>query len=69
MNDVMISRRAGELNGYLNPTAMNMLIDALQKAKDYEDLPNMFKSWLQSKENIQTRYISFAAKQVRKAQK
>lgn len=69
MNDVMISRRAGELNGYLNPTAMNMLVEALQKSKDYDDLPKMIKSWLQSKDNVQSRYLSFAAKQVRKAQK
>lgn len=69
MNDVMISRRAGELNGYLNPAAMDMLIEALQKSKDYDDLPNMIKSWLQSKDNVQPRYLSFAAKQVRKAQK
>jgi len=69
MNDVMISRRAGELNGYLNPTAMDMLIEALQKAKDYDAVPTMFKLWLQSNDNVQARYLSFAAKQVRKAQK
>lgn len=69
MNDVMISRRAGELNGYLNPAAMDMLVEALQNAKDYDDLPQKIKTWLQSNDNVQSRYLSFAAKQVRKAQK
>jgi hypothetical protein len=61
MNDVMISRKAGSLLGYLNQDAMNRLIKALEVAKDYDAIAEPYKSWLTSKSLIKQKDMSKSA--------
>jgi hypothetical protein len=61
MNDVMISRKAGSLLGYLNQDAMNRLIEALEVAKDYDGIAEPYKSWLTSKSLIKQKDMSKSA--------
>ena len=61
MNDVMISRKAGSLSGYLNQDAMNRLINALDTAKDYESIAEPYKTWLTNKSAIPKKDMSKSA--------
>ena len=66
MNDVMISRKAARLNGYLNFEAMNNLIQALESARDYDSIPPIYRKWLENRKEVPLKYLSEAAKRQRR---
>ena len=65
MTSVEISRRAGQLNGFLNRDAMDRLIQALQNAKDYDAIPEPYKTWLTDRTAIKNKDLSNAARKAK----
>lgn len=69
MNAVELSRKAGQLNGFLNRDAMDRLINALQNAKDYDSIPEPYKTWLTNHNSVKDKDLSNAAKMQRKLER
>jgi hypothetical protein len=62
MDYVTVSRKAGQLKGYLSTNAMRNLISAIQKARSFDDLDPLYQSWLEDRKNVATHYLSETAK-------
>jgi hypothetical protein len=69
MNAVELSRKAGKLNGFLNRDAMDRLIEALENAKDYDAMPEPYKTWITDHSAVKEKDLSYAAKMQRKQER
>ena len=69
MNAVELSRKAGQLNGFLNRDAMDRLIQALENAKDYDSILEPYKTWLTDHGAVKDKDLSYAAKMQRKQER
>jgi hypothetical protein len=66
MNAVELSRKAGQLNGFLNRDAMDRLIKAVQDAEGYDTILEPYKTWLIDRNAIKDKDLSYAAKKAKK---